>query len=156
MRLAERFWTSVTYVVSFFTLSPVPDLGEVQAPLPASSNVHQADLGGPIFKPPGGRLEGPGSEFNCSYPLMTGYEPCSTPENRTCWLRNNQTGHAYTINTNYEDTNETPFGIHRTYYLNVTNGTINADGLNFAEGKMFNASYPGPWLQACWGDVSLS
>ncbi len=156
MRLAERFWTSVTYVVSFFTFSPESRLGEVQTPLRVFPYVHEAVQGGPNFKPPGGRLEGPGSDFNCSYPRLTGYEPCFTPENQTCWLRNNETGHAYTINTNYEDSNQTPFGIHRTYYLNVTNGTINADGLNFTEGKMFNASYPGPWLQACWGDVSVS
>lgn len=30
---------------------------------------------------------------------------------------------------------------------------INADGVNNPDGKVFNQSYPGPWIQACWGDT---
>ncbi|KAI9770556.1 MAG: hypothetical protein M1840_003146 [Geoglossum simile] len=106
---------------------------------------------GPIFKPPGGRLRGPGSSFTCNYSAMVGFSSCSTPTNRACWLRN-QAGFEYNINTDYEDTSKTPIGIHRTYYLNLADGWINADGMNFTEAKIFNKTYPGPYIQACWGD----
>ncbi|KAL2674299.1 hypothetical protein Neosp_012750 [[Neocosmospora] mangrovei] len=31
--------------------------------------------------------------------------------------------------------------------------TINGDGIPNLEGKVFNQTYPGPWIQACWGDT---
>lgn len=31
--------------------------------------------------------------------------------------------------------------------------TINGDGIPNPEGKVFNQTYPGPWIQACWGDT---
>lgn len=31
--------------------------------------------------------------------------------------------------------------------------TINADGVPNPDGKVFNNTYPGPWIQACWGDT---
>ena len=157
MHLIDIFWTSITYVVSFLTLSPVKGPGgKEQAPLLTSSDaLHQGNLGGPIFKPPGGRLTGPGSDFTCDYSKMVGWSKCTTPYNRGCWLRNKKTGIEYNINTDYEDTNQTPIGITRSYVLNVTDDWINADGLNFTEGKVFNGMYPGPWIQACWGDVRI-
>src|ERR1700733_2349497 len=84
-----------------------------------------------------------------------GWSNCSTPFNRGCLLRNDETGEEFNIGTDYEDTNQTPIGIHRTYYLNVTDGWYNADGLNFTQAKLFNGTYPGPWIQACWGDVRI-
>lgn len=33
------------------------------------------------------------------------------------------------------------------YTLDVTNMTINADGILMKEGKVFNQSYPGPWIR---------
>jgi len=30
--------------------------------------------------------------------------------------------------------------------------TLNADGVVNPDGKVFNQSYPGPWIKACWGD----
>ena len=157
MHLFDGLWTSITYVTSFLSLSPFEGpSGKEQAPLLTTSDVfHFGSHRGPIFKPPGGRLIGPGSEFTCDYSQMVGWSNCSTPENRTCWLRNDKTGLEYNISTNYEDINQTPIGIHRNYVLNVTDQWINADGLNFAEGKVFNGSYPGPWIQACWGDVCI-
>ena len=47
----------------------------------------------------------------------------------------------------------TPTGITRKYTLNLTNHVINADGLDFEQGKWFNEQDPGPWIQACWGDT---
>ena len=29
---------------------------------------------------------------------------------------------------------------------------LDPDGLKMLHGKVFNNSYPGPWIQACWGD----
>ena len=158
MHLTERFWSCVTYVVTLLSLSPEQTYrGGLQAPLLDTPDGSHTAQRGPVFKPPGGRLTGPGSDFTCDYSQMPGqWASCSTPDNRSCWLRNSITGFEYSINTNYEDTNLTPIGIHRTYYLNVTDGSINADGLNFPYAKMFNATYPGPWIQGCWGDVRIS
>lgn len=35
----------------------------------------------------------------------------------------------------------------------MTDQWINADGYNKTEGKVFNNTYPGPWIEACWGDI---
>ena len=86
---------------------------------------------------------------------MSDYEPCSTPENRQCWLTNRKTQHQFNVTTDYEV--QKPTGIHRHYELNVTDDTpVNADGVDFDAAKVFNRQYPGPWLQACWGDVRLT
>ena len=88
---------------------------------------------------------------------MVGWESCSTPEDRSCWLRNPKTGQVLNISTDYEDPVNLPVGINRTYYLNLTeNSRKDLDGLVFPEGKYFNNSYPGPWIEACWGDVGGS
>ncbi|KAK4941993.1 hypothetical protein LTR10_018174 [Elasticomyces elasticus] len=150
MRLVERFWTTIVYVVTFGSISPQSDQ---QTPLVTSSDgLLIENAKGPIFKPPGGRLQGPGSDFLCDYRNMVGWSPCSSPDNRECWLKNDRTGQEYNVHTNYEDSNQTPVGVHRTYHMNITDGWLNADGLNFTEGKFFNGTYPGPWIQACWGD----
>jgi hypothetical protein len=105
---------------------------------------------GPIFKPPGGRPNGDGSDFVCDYSNMTGWVFCSTPEDRSCWLSDGK-GNVFDINTDYESIR--PNGTTRYYTLNVTDGFVNADGLPFDEAKLFNHVYPGPWIQACWGDT---
>jgi hypothetical protein len=157
MYLIDRFWICITYVLSYLTPSPFKGIGGLeQAPFLASSGsgpLHHYN--GPIFRPPGGRLGGPGSEFTCEYPQMVGWSFCSTPENRACWLRNDKTGAEYNITTDYEDINQTPIGITRNYVIDLTDEEINADGLAFPEGKIYNKTYPGPWIQACWGDVCL-
>ena len=143
------------YIVGFFSLSPVlePPSG-VQAPLLRPSDErHQATLQGPIFKPPSGKSTGPGSDFVCNYTSMVNWTSCSSDEDRTCWLRNVNTGEEYNLTTDYEKF--APNGTHRFYELNVTDGvSINADGLAFDQAKLFNGQYPGPLIQACWGDVS--
>jgi FtsP/CotA-like multicopper oxidase with cupredoxin domain len=30
---------------------------------------------------------------------------------------------------------------------------INGDGVANPDGKVYNQTYPGPWIQACWGDL---
>ena len=155
MHLLNSFWTSITFVANFLTLSPLGGLsGNEQTPLLTfPDTLHQGSLRGPVFKPPGGEVTGPGSDFTCDYSRMVGWSNCSTPETRGCWLKNDETGVEYNISTNYEDINQTPTGTTRHYVLNVTDQWINADGLNFTEGKVFNGMLPGPWIQACWGDV---
>jgi hypothetical protein len=146
----------VVYILSFISLSPFDGHGVDQAQLPFSASptkTPKPPRRGPIFKPPGGRLRGPGSEFQCDYSAMVGWSQCSSDLNRACWLRNDRTGVEYNISTNYEDTNWTPIGVHRTYTMDITDDWVNADGLNFTEAKLFNGSYPGPWIQGCWGDV---
>lgn len=61
----------------------------------------------------------------------------------------NNTYHS-SINTNYEES--WPQGIQREYWLNVTDQTISPDGYLKPEGKVFNNTYPGPLIEACWGD----
>ena len=157
MHVDHCFWSSISYILNIFSLSPVNGPGtEDLAPLalqPAEN--HVALQPGPIFKPPSGKPHGDGSDFMCDYSKMVGYDNCSTPEDRTCWLINRETGHQFNISTDYE--NERPKGIHRYYELDVTDDTsINADGVDFDAAKLFNRQYPGPWLQACWGDVRLA
>jgi FtsP/CotA-like multicopper oxidase with cupredoxin domain len=79
---------------------------------------------------------------------MRGYKPCSTHRNRGCWLKG--PGKEYNITTDYEK--EYPMGITRKYYLEASTMTLYPDGVAMTEGKVFNRSYPGPWIQACWGD----
>jgi hypothetical protein len=153
MAALERILACVTYVLGYITFSPFKKFDQTPLPLSHSPSYH-AEPNYPVFRPPGRRIsDDPFWNFTCEYPTLVGWRSCSTAENRTCWLRNDQTGEEYNIRTNYEDTNKTPFGIHRTYTLNITNGSINADGMIFEEGKFFNGTYPGPWIQGCWGDV---
>lgn len=188
MKLSERFWSTATVVVNWFTLSPfeVPDGPQSAISLKVDNsrvaenikiqNLYSldadleyeisADGGGPKFKPPTGRPEGlPGSELKCEYPsLGPDWIPCSTAVDRECWLRNTKTGAQYNITTDYEEI--TPPGVFRNYDLVLSNKTINADGINFPYGKVFsfdfpegqdfNGTFPGPLIQACWGDVSIS
>ena len=167
MYLAERFVATITYVVSFFSLSGIDDFGnKQQAPLFDSPlQVHDALLSkGPLFKPPTGRSSKfPGGDLVCDYTAMgSDWTNCSTSENRGCWLNNTRTLEQFNITTDYEDPNKMPKGIDRYYNLSITDGWIFADGLNFTQAKFFwNTSdpesfftkYPGPWVQACWGDV---
>ncbi|KAI1385834.1 putative multicopper oxidase [Hypoxylon trugodes] len=91
-----------------------------------------------------------GESFICEYPTLgDGWESCSTPDDRECWLKGpNDT---YDINTDYEI--RAPPGITREYYLEVDEMPINGDGVVNPDGKVFNQTYPGPWIQACWGDT---
>jgi hypothetical protein len=151
----DRIWLSITQVLQFFSFSPfdsdLPDQVAILPSPPAASYSPSPDY--PHFRPPGHAPSGPDANFHCEYPRMKGWRHCSTPEDLSCWLKNDATGEEIGINTNYEETDSIPFGIHRTYYLNITQNEVNADGMLFKEGKLFNSTYPGPWIQGCWGDV---
>jgi len=116
----------------------------------SSSLAADGGLKGPVFRPPGGQKDGIGSDFVCDYSRMPGWRACSEPHDRRCWLTND-CGDRFDINTEYELM--APKGTVRRYSLTVHEGWINADGVNFTLAKLFDNSYPGPWLQACWGDT---
>lgn len=170
MRLTERAWAALVEFVAWINptvFDPSNEFGGLQRPLidslewsvgPSDLNsgaftsskphVGDEDPGDPIFKPPTGRPED--DKFKCDYTQMKGWRPCSSPSNRECWLRHPD-GREYNILTNYEI--DAPIGIQRNYTLTINDGWINADGRNFTEAKKFNDTYPGPWIQACWGDT---
>jgi FtsP/CotA-like multicopper oxidase with cupredoxin domain len=81
---------------------------------------------------------------------MVGWRSCSAPGDRGCWLTDDN-GNTFDITTDYEKI--APVGVLREYTLEITDSWINADGLNFTDAKVFNSTYPGPWIQACWGDT---
>ncbi|KAJ9131774.1 Laccase 2 [Pleurostoma richardsiae] len=91
------------------------------------------------------------ADFVCKYPALgEAWKSCSTSANRQCWLKG-PNGRTYDINTDYEKF--WPEGITREYHLEVDEMPINGDGVLNPEGKVFNQTYPGPWIQACWGDI---
>lgn len=160
MELVENFWMIVATVTSILTSTPLNEGAIDQIPLqlsphlspPSSSyNVpaiaHVEANPGPRFRPPGTPET---STFRCEYSAMPGWESCSTPLDRKCWLRNRSTGKRFDIWTDYET--EWPVGTLREYNLDLQDSSYNADGLNFPFAKLFNGQYPGPWLEACWGD----
>ncbi|KAF7591618.1 hypothetical protein BBP40_001318 [Aspergillus hancockii] len=119
----------VVSVIRYFGITSLIGLDPVdQVPLMKGGDVIAPDTAPspPVFVPPG-----------------TGQ--------RHVWLRNNKTGHEYNISTNYETT--WPQGRRRDYHIVVNNDTTaNWDGIPFSGAKMFNGTFPGPWIQACWGD----
>ncbi|KAK0723520.1 multicopper oxidase-domain-containing protein [Lasiosphaeria miniovina] len=118
---------------------------------PFTGDVHRPGGHFPQFPAPNGP-DDPSEEFVCKYPsLGKQWSSCSTADDRTCWLKNSDGSKQFDINTDYE--NQWPEGIPRDYYLVVNNQTFNADGIANPDGKVFNDSYPGPWIKACWGDL---
>lgn len=163
MYFVERLWAVVASVLSIASLSPIQDAvldsSDLQFPLhvpspttlliasPTSTFVEPTDAPGPIFVPPG---TDPSTQFTCNYTAMRGWESCSTERNRQCWLRQKSTGKRFDLFTNYEE--EMPVGVDRYYELDLRKDSWAADGINFTDAKLYNNEYPGPWIQACWGD----
>ncbi|KAF8244371.1 hypothetical protein K440DRAFT_605113, partial [Wilcoxina mikolae CBS 423.85] len=75
---------------------------------------------------------------------------CNTPHNRRCWINGPAVWDYYTIETDYEL--RWPRGVVREYWLNVTYTTIAPDGVERI-GQVVNGTYPGPLLEANWGDT---
>ena len=74
-------------------------------------------------------------------------------------MKNPASGDEFNIITDYGFWS--PHGIHRTYFLEITEDTQNItlrnrDGLDLKEARYVKLSYPGPWLHACWDDVNSS
>ena len=140
----------IASIISTLALSPLQDGVDGQRPLLVASDVTpDMNVGkGPSFSPPGGFADYP---FECKYPNMTGWEACTNSTDRGCWLRRKSDGKKYDIYTDYE--NDMPKGIERPYSLELKDGYVDADGMNFTTAKLFNNLYPGTWIQACWGDT---
>ncbi|KAI1878681.1 hypothetical protein JX265_002858 [Neoarthrinium moseri] len=97
--------------------------------------------------------------FKCSYPTLEkeGWEFCNTEDSRDCWIRDpkatNPIFSQYDVLSDYENLDQVPPGITREYWLEVTtNETVKPDGVQKILGNYFNGTYPGPTLEACWGD----
>lgn len=140
----------VTSAISFVSLSPLQDVIDNQSPLPIPSQVTpQLNVDkGPSFHPPGALKS---DQIQCYNPAMVGREPCSTPTDRQCWLQRALDGKQYDINANYED--DAPIGTTRQHSLGLLDAFYDADGMEFDEVKLFNKTYPGPWIEACWRDT---
>ena len=145
MKFGDQCWAFALRLLDFMTLSSL-NHRQTQQPIGSVSDIHQPNRGGPVFSPPNGP-----DDYFCDYSHMKGkgWHECSTPSNRGCWLSNGT--HEYNIHTNYES--DTPTGITRKYTLDVSNKTLAPDGWFNPDGKVFNQSYPGPWIKACWGDI---
>lgn len=129
--------------------SPFSDEAQQHAiGLPIDHSRQFSDNIGPSFEAPS-RAEDGRQAITCSYPKLRNHVPCSTPRDRGCWLKG--PGMNYNIDTDYEKFY--PEGTTRKYYLEITEQTIAPDGAVMKGGQVFNNSYPGPWLEGCWGDV---
>ncbi|OQV04908.1 hypothetical protein CLAIMM_09722 [Cladophialophora immunda] len=151
----RTLWTGIVYFFDFLTHSPsqlystenAPDL---QIPVQPVQPIQPQATKYPIFNPPDDLEDIP---FRCEYPdypEKEGWISCNTKTDRHCWLRNVKTGQRYDIHTDYE--NDGPKGIVRHYYLELEESTRNPDGFASLPVQLFNNSFPGPRIQACWGD----
>ncbi|MCJ1267361.1 hypothetical protein MMC22_007246 [Lobaria immixta] len=153
MKFLQDCWIALLELLNLATFSTTggPSLQQAlqqpdhQFPLPD----HASEP--PIFQPPSGP-EDPRSTFKCDYSAMGNqWVPCSSPEDRKCWLAG-PAGDRFDINTDYET--RYPNGTTRKYSLVLDeDSTLNADGLVMPFAKLFNKQYPGPWIEACWGDI---
>ncbi|KAL2055956.1 hypothetical protein ABVK25_003598 [Lepraria finkii] len=116
-------------LVRILSLTPASDRHSSQQPLPLSGITIEPEKGSP--------------GFTCQYPSLKGWKSCNGPQSRDCWLKDSASKQPlfsqYDIHTDYESV--FPQGIHREYWLNVTD-----------KAKVLNGSYPGPLIEACWGD----
>lgn len=96
----------------------------------------------------------PAFPLTCQYPAMKGYQSCNGPYSRSCWLKKPSSPQPlfsdFNIETPYEE--KWPTGVHREFWINVSDHTISPDGYLKPEGKVINNTYPGPLIEACWGD----
>ena len=126
--------------------------GQKPLPLPTHSAVYPgAATQGVSFTP-----QGASPDFQCKYPSLTGWNYCGNASDRRCWLDDPSRAekiHQYNITTDYEA--YSPPGVTREYWLNVSVSPISPDGYVKPLGQVFNNSYPGPILQACWGDEMI-
>ncbi|KAK8034508.1 multicopper oxidase [Apiospora rasikravindrae] len=153
------FQVTVEFVLQVTQLNPfspiIVDQDAAQKPLGLPKQVSH-DPGFPSV--PGVDVL-PKATFECHYPELEaqGWEFCNTETSRDCWIRdptaNTPSFTQYDVRTNYEERKNTPKGITREYWLDVTeNPDLKPDGIEKTKGKYFNGTYPGPIIEACWGD----
>ncbi|KAK3680779.1 multicopper oxidase-domain-containing protein [Podospora appendiculata] len=110
------------------------------------------DRDGGVSFHPAGSSKG----FVCKYPFLdpAEWEGCNTISSRHCWLRQKKARSdgkrlGFDIRTDYEKA--APVGVTRRYTLDVVENIISPDGVP-KETLLFNGQYPGPKIEACWGD----
>ncbi|KAF2002221.1 multicopper oxidase [Amniculicola lignicola CBS 123094] len=151
MVVLENCWATFLAILNFVTFNSINQLDHdvsQQTPLIAELAVPKKDY--PIFNPPNGPENG---GFVCSYPTLTDYEFCSQTNDRSCWLKPKNPRSlkpTFGIHSDYE--NIWPTGVTRKYTIEVHNATLFPDGYPSGKTKVFPLSYPGPWIEACWGD----
>ncbi|RAH49744.1 multicopper oxidase [Aspergillus brunneoviolaceus CBS 621.78] len=147
--------TYIVNIITFFGFQPSFPL--FRGPYEPESPQFPIGPGALSFVPPGAaENETAHGPFKCHYPAMAAeytYDP--SPNNRGVWLKHRtDASKDFTIHTDYEV--RAPIGIERKYFLTVGEDTkrpVNWDGINFPYAKLFDKSFPGPWIQACWGDI---
>ncbi|KAL8929073.1 MAG: hypothetical protein Q9172_000616 [Xanthocarpia lactea] len=149
MKFLRDCWVALLELFNAVTLAPSFDHPDSQHILDGGYGTSN-DNGGPVFAPPS-HAQNPDKVLTCDYsPMGRHWRPCSTPHSRACWLAG-PGGQEFNILTDYET--KAPTGITRKYTLTADEMNINADGVPMPYGKVFNKQYPGPWIQACWGDT---
>ncbi|KAL8731715.1 MAG: hypothetical protein Q9181_004204 [Wetmoreana brouardii] len=152
MNILHDCWVVLLGFFNAITLLPsdnVPHSQQVLQPVLEPFHPH-AGNDGPVFAPPS-HPQNPGAVLECDYsPMGNQWQPCSTNHSRACWLAG-PGGQEYNIRTDYET--QIPTGVTRKYTLEADEMNITADGVLMPYGKVFNQQYPGPWIQACWGDT---
>ncbi|KAI1337620.1 Cupredoxin [Xylariaceae sp. FL0016] len=118
-----------------------------QAPLVPPEHTHVPQPTSNVYAP----------SITCSYPELEaqGWELCNTETSRDCWIRDPSLSQPafsqYDVRTDYEYKH--PKGITREYWIEVgENDQVPPDGVQKTLGKYFNGTYPGPIIEACWGD----
>ncbi|KAK4244515.1 multicopper oxidase-domain-containing protein [Corynascus novoguineensis] len=98
---------------------------------------------------------GQSSPIVCQYPPE--WQSCNTPTSRDCWIRKHsrrgriEWDTQFDVLTNYEE--RVPPGVTREYWLEVGyDPDVAPDGHPKTGGQYFNGTYPGPLIEACWGD----
>ncbi|KAL9069972.1 MAG: hypothetical protein Q9161_005145 [Pseudevernia consocians] len=139
--IIQRWAASLLHFFDTITLAPWGESVSSRQQTLETVTVHNYKHS-PIFEPPS---SSPDVSFFCDYTAMgPGWVDCSTSEDRSCWLKG-PVGGKYDINTNYEK--DYPIGKLRQYYLNLTETKLAPDGVVNNGGKVFNGTYPGPWIR---------
>ncbi|KAK0712929.1 multicopper oxidase-domain-containing protein [Lasiosphaeria miniovina] len=122
--------------------------------------MHTADLNGTAYDDYGNleanavtfHPEGASRGFQCRYPFLDAqtWEACNTNNSRSCWLQYKQaeqdgSRYGYDIFTDCECADLI------MYTFDVANKVIYPDGVA-KNAILFNSQYPGPMVEACWGD----
>ena len=156
MKLLGKCWVAFLELYNTFIFSSTSDKSLIQTSFKEEGFQLPSISGGydsPVFRAPSSSR---GSDFQCNYTLFDNgnWVNCSYPDNRGCWLRNRGDPKlVFNISSNYEDPKKVPKGILREYVLDISKKELNQDGVIMQDGVVFNQSYPGPWIQACWGDT---
>ncbi|KAL9100135.1 MAG: hypothetical protein Q9163_004451 [Psora crenata] len=150
MHIPESWLSCLVSILDVVTFSSFSHKQLAQQPLQKQHEL-STPADGPVFRPPYPPNDPPPADvaIKCDYSAMKGWEQCNEENNRGCWLKGPD-GEEINIDIDYEHV--TPKGITRRYILDVSEMALAPDGVCMPHAKVFNGSYPGPWIQACWGD----